>query len=238
MTRRASVCCWLALACAWAAPPALAEEDRPAKVVVRVHPDAVVEIDGEKMTQDGEVRRFTTPRLTPGKKYSYTLKATWTEDGQRRSVTRKVQIQAGREARADLRLPWLGYAPWAPGVRSGHPTLTVHNGTLTDAVVKVIRTGGKEKLVRSFYVPRGKSFTAGEVPAGRYFLRVGFGSDWDMSARRFTAGRSFSETEPFDIIEEATAGGVRFSRMSVTLHKVVGGTFKSDPISEDQFDKK
>jgi uncharacterized protein (TIGR03000 family) len=239
MTRRASLCCWLALAWAWAAsPPARAEEGRPAELEIRVHPDAVVEIDGEKMTQDGEVRRFTTPPLTPGTKYSYTLKATWTTaGGARRAVTRKVSVQAGWETRADLRLPWLGYAPFGPGVRSGYSTLTVVNGTLTDAVVKVIQTGRAKKLVRSFYVPQGASFTAREIPAGRYFLRVAFGSDWDMVEREFTTDASYSETESFKVIEEATAGRVTYSRMRVTLHKVIGGKFTSTKIPKKVFDE-
>src|SRR5262249_32943796 len=107
----------------------------------------------------------------------------------------------------------------------------------TDAVVKVIRTGGKGKLVRSFYLPRGAKFTAREIPAGRYVLRVAFGGDWDMTERKFTSGRSFSATEAFEGVQKETAEGARYSRMSVTLHKVVGGTFKSDPITQKQFEK-
>jgi hypothetical protein len=129
-------------------------------------------------------------------------------------------------------------APWGKGIESGYSTLTVENGTGTDAVVKVVRLGEKEQLVRNFYIPQGKQFTAEKIPPGRYVLRVAFGTDWDAKARRFTAARSFSETEEFRVTEEETNGGVRYSVLTMTLHKVLNGNFKTDPIDEDDFDKK
>jgi hypothetical protein len=133
--------------------------------------------------------------------------------------------------------PTLGMAPWGRGIESGYSTLTVDNGTATDAVVKVVRLGAKEELVRNFYVPHGKQFTAEKIPPGQYVLRVAFGTDWDAKARKFAADRSFSETEAFDVSEEKTDDGVRYSVLTITLHKVLNGNFKSDPIDEEAFSR-
>jgi len=89
--------------------------------------------------------------------------------------------------------------------------------------------------VRNFYVPAGNAFTAENVPAGTYVLRVALGKDWNDSEKRFNYRKSFEETEPFDLTEAKVEGGIEFSRMTITLHKVVNGNFHSHPISEDQF---
>jgi hypothetical protein len=131
--------------------------------------------------------------------------------------------------------PKLGSAPWGKGVRSGYSKLTVENGTETDAVVRLVRLGSRKRLVRNFYIPKGRRFTAKQIPPGQYVLRVAFGADWDRAARRFQANRSFSQTDPFQVTQERTADGVRYSRMRVTLHKVVGGNLGSASISEEDF---
>lgn len=128
-----------------------------------------------------------------------------------------------------------GTAPFGPGRREGHSTLTVENGTETDALVRVIRIKSGEHLIRNFYIAAGSSFTAETVPPGHYVLRVAFGKDWNDTERRFNVRRSFSQTEYFDITEEEDSGGVTFSRMRITLHKVLNGNFKSHPISEEEF---
>jgi uncharacterized protein (TIGR03000 family) len=229
------LCCWLAvLGTGSVAPASLARESEPVVMVVQLHPDAELTIDGNATTQTGPERRFQSPPLVAGKKFTYVLKATWNEGGKAHTIERRVAVQAGQEVEVDLRLPALGSAPFGRGIHKGLSTLTVVNGTSTDALVKVIRLGDG-KLVRNFYIPQGKQFTAEQIPAGRYVMREAFGSDWDTSARRFTKDRSFSETEPFEIQEETTAEGTRYSILRVTLHKVISGNFKSHPISEEEF---
>jgi uncharacterized protein (TIGR03000 family) len=228
----------LALAGVWGtAATVLAEETKPAVLVIRLPADARLEIDDTPTNQEGAVRRFESPPLTVGQTYTYTVRATWEEDGERRTVVRKAQVTPGEETEVDLRPPTLGMAPWGPGVQSGNSIVAVDNGTATDAVVKVIRLNGEERMVRNFYVPHGKQFSAEKIPPGRYVLRVAFGIDWDATARKFSADRSFSETEAFDVTEEETAGEIIYSRITITLHKVVDGNFKSDPIDEDAFSR-
>jgi uncharacterized protein (TIGR03000 family) len=73
--------------------------------VVHVHvPLALAEVvfSGHKTTGTGKDRVFTTPELTPGKTYTYTVTATWTEGGLPRSETRMVQVQAGMSSFVDF----------------------------------------------------------------------------------------------------------------------------------------
>jgi uncharacterized protein (TIGR03000 family) len=228
------------LALAWLVAliaPASAQEERPAVIIVRVVADARVEVDGAPTTQTGTVRRFQTPALAVGKKYSYTVTATWNADGVKRTVSRTVSFSGGQEIAVDFRPPSLGWAPWGPGIQTGNSVLTVENGTSTDALVRLVRLGAREQLVRNFYIPAGRSFTASNVPPGDYVLRVAYGTDWDIGAGKFTSDRSFSQTEQFDVTEERTSTGIRYSRIRITLHKVVGGNFSSTPSSEEDFER-
>jgi uncharacterized protein (TIGR03000 family) len=80
------------------------EAAKPARLKLMVPKDAVVEIEGVKTTQTGEVRNFVSPPLTPGKNYSYTVKATW-KDADGKDVVKEevVKVQPGVEAQVDLR---------------------------------------------------------------------------------------------------------------------------------------
>jgi Zn finger protein HypA/HybF involved in hydrogenase expression len=138
-----------------------------------------------------------------------------------------------------------GSAPFRSGIRSGHSTLTVENGTGTDAVVKAIRFKDGDEEVRKFYVQQGSRWTAPQIPSGRYVLRVAFGRDWNSKSRKFNFRRSFSETEIFDISEttsvKQTDDGqltqTQFTEMRITLHKILMGNFKSHEINEEDFDR-
>lgn len=137
----------------------------------------------------------------------------------------------------------IGSAPFGPGIKSGNSILIVDNGTETDAIVKLIRFNNNEQLVRNFYIPKGKKWTGKKIPPGKYVLRVAFGKDWDAKLRKFNFQRSFSETEYFDISEhmsvESTDEGVikrtQSSKITITLHKVLHGKFKTHNINEEDF---
>jgi len=142
------------------------------------------------------------------------------------------------------RLPQ-GSSPFGPGIRGGHSTLTVDNGTESDALVTIFRFRDKDKKrhIRNFYVHQGRKWTAKELPAGQYVAKVAFGKDWNSKFRKFNFRRTFSETEPFEITETTSVrqnedGQItetQFSKMSITLHKVPLGNFKSHEISEEEF---
>jgi uncharacterized protein (TIGR03000 family) len=72
-----------------------------AYVDVRVPEDAVVYIQGKRMELTGTERRFVSPALNPDTDYTYTIRATWTEDDREVSKTKRLAVRAGehREVR-------------------------------------------------------------------------------------------------------------------------------------------
>lgn len=67
-----------------------------ARIIVRLPADAKLWIDDYQSTQTGPVRELQTPAtLQPGQIYHYTLKATWTANGQPVTQERVVDVQAG-----------------------------------------------------------------------------------------------------------------------------------------------
>jgi uncharacterized protein (TIGR03000 family) len=70
---------------------------------VRLPADAVLEIEGVRMRPTGEVRRLVSPPLEVGKRYTYTLKATWREGPKEVARQRTVFVVAGQEVVVDFR---------------------------------------------------------------------------------------------------------------------------------------
>jgi uncharacterized protein (TIGR03000 family) len=87
------------------ATPVQASGDDTATITVTVPADAEVYFDGVETTETGPERQFVTPPLAKGTKYSYSIRAVWTEDGRPVEKTRKVSFQAGSQVRVDLTSP-------------------------------------------------------------------------------------------------------------------------------------
>jgi len=152
------------------------------------------------------------------------------------------QADISVEPKHPKRLP-LGASPFGTGIHGGKSKLSLNNGTDTDALVGVLRLGKTEELIRNSFIPAGKKYTTKQLPPGTYILRIAFGSDWDDEKSEFNFRQSFSQSEEFQITEntwtEDTDDGyikhTKASGMSVTLHKVINGNFKTHTISEDKF---
>ena len=76
-------------------PPATGQSDNTAQVIVNVPPDAKVWFDDKPTTSTGAVRQFDSPPLKPGTRYTYDVKASWTENGREVTRTRQVEVSAG-----------------------------------------------------------------------------------------------------------------------------------------------
>ena len=79
--------------------------DAPAGTVllnVQVPQNAKVWIDGAPTTSTGTSRSFVTPPLTPGREFTYEVKAQWTEGTQQVTRTRRIPVQAGRAVDINL----------------------------------------------------------------------------------------------------------------------------------------
>lgn len=62
---------------------------------VLVPPAAAIWVNGDKTTQTGPQREFITNGLTPGRAYTYEIRARWTQNGQEVDRTQKVKVQGG-----------------------------------------------------------------------------------------------------------------------------------------------
>jgi uncharacterized protein (TIGR03000 family) len=89
------------------AAPALSQESttksEPAKLQVILPADAKLSVDGTATKQKGEVRKFISPPLPAGKKFVYTLKATWMEEGKEVTREKVTRIEAGQEVVVNLK---------------------------------------------------------------------------------------------------------------------------------------
>jgi uncharacterized protein (TIGR03000 family) len=78
------------------------DSDSTAHVTVRVPADAKVWIDEAKTVSTGSVREFQSPTLTPGHRYSYEVRARWTENGHAVTQRQKVAFVAGAHTTVDF----------------------------------------------------------------------------------------------------------------------------------------
>lgn len=75
----------------------------PARITVSLPADARLFVDDVACNLTSGTRSFDTPKLEPGREYSYVLKAEVERDGKMRTDTRRVVFQAGKQVAVDFR---------------------------------------------------------------------------------------------------------------------------------------
>jgi hypothetical protein len=93
-----------------------------------------------------------------------------------------------------------------------------------DAIVRLYRDGRKP-AVRSMYVKNGESFTAESIAAGSYKMRYRFVGNDD----------TFEANETFQMSETRESDGIKFSRINVTLFKVLNGNMSVKKVDATDF---
>jgi uncharacterized protein (TIGR03000 family) len=86
-------------------PAATAESDEKAHITANVPADARLWFDGTLTKSTGPVREFSSPLLTPGRQYTYEVRATWNEDGHEVTQAKKLAVTAGANITLDFPLP-------------------------------------------------------------------------------------------------------------------------------------
>jgi uncharacterized protein (TIGR03000 family) len=71
------------------------EDENVVHITVRVAPSAEIWFEGEKTTQTGSLRQFTSPPITSDGECTYEIRARWSEGGREIDRTRKVSFRAG-----------------------------------------------------------------------------------------------------------------------------------------------
>lgn len=79
--------------------------DSEVRFTVRVPVDATIWINDAKTTQTGEVREFVSSGLTPGKKYTYAIRAKWKEAGKDVERTESIKVQGGERRMVSFPAP-------------------------------------------------------------------------------------------------------------------------------------
>lgn len=106
MSRRILVGLFGLMAILLVAPMTVGQEQGPAEPAylnIKVPATAKLEIQGRLTQQTGELRRFVSPPLTGGKKYTYTVKASWKgADGKEIIRSEDVQVFPGKPIDIDL----------------------------------------------------------------------------------------------------------------------------------------
>jgi uncharacterized protein (TIGR03000 family) len=83
--------------------------DTAAHLDVRVPASAEVWVEGAKTKQTGSLRHFVSPPLTPGRSFTYSIRARWTDaNGQVVDQTRQVPVQAGGQVVENFTAPAAG----------------------------------------------------------------------------------------------------------------------------------
>jgi uncharacterized protein (TIGR03000 family) len=77
----------------------------PAHITVRVAPDGQIWFDDTATKQTGALREFESPPLTPGKTYSYDIRAQWRENGREVTQSRHIGVHAGGRVTVDFTSP-------------------------------------------------------------------------------------------------------------------------------------
>lgn len=76
--------------------------DLMAHLTVLVPKGAELWFNGAKVEGEGVVRKFHTPPLEPGRRYSYEVRLRWRKDGRDITETHKVRVSAGAQAKVDF----------------------------------------------------------------------------------------------------------------------------------------
>jgi uncharacterized protein (TIGR03000 family) len=77
------------------------QTDAVAHVTVRVPANAQLWFDGSITTSTGSVREFQSPSLNPGR-YTYAIRARWTENGRVITQTQKIAVSPGAHVSVDF----------------------------------------------------------------------------------------------------------------------------------------
>jgi uncharacterized protein (TIGR03000 family) len=86
--------------------PAVTDADAaPAHITVRLPENSRLFVDDVACPQKSRTPSFDTPKLDAGKTYVYTLRVDVEKDGETRSLSRRVELRAGKQVRVDFTNP-------------------------------------------------------------------------------------------------------------------------------------
>jgi hypothetical protein len=129
-------------------------------------------------------------------------------------------------------------ACFGKGVYNGNATLTIKNGSTSDAIV-CLYSISQDRTIRNEYVRKNSNFTMDNIAQGYYKIRVFYGNDWNPTLENscetkgnFESNVSFSEFDGTEYFEDGYDG---YTVATVTLYTVSGGNASTSSISQSDF---
>jgi len=125
--------------------------------------------------------------------------------------------------------------------RKGLGTLMIENGTVKDAIVKMVSNSEPDKAYCAIYIQANSQVKIAGVNRGTYELWFSLGQDWDRKKQIFLADKSyakfenrldFGETRSEDYLGNAN---IVYSTWRMTLHPVVSGNARQSSTTEQEF---
>jgi hypothetical protein len=129
-------------------------------------------------------------------------------------------------------------ACFGKGIYSGNATLTIKNGSSSDAIV-CLYSVSRGRTIRNEYVRKNTNFTMDNIAQGYYKIRVFYGNDWNPTLENscgtkgnFESDVSFSEFDGRQYFEDSDDG---YTIATITLYTVAGGNASTSRISQSDF---
>lgn len=124
------------------------------------------------------------------------------------------------------------------GIYSGNATLTIKNGSSSDAIV-CLYSVSQGRTIRNEYVQKNSSFRMDKIAQGYYKIRVFYGNDWNPTLSNscgtkgnFESNVSFSEFDGQQYFEDSYDG---YTMATVTLYAVANGNASTSRINQSDF---
>jgi hypothetical protein len=129
-------------------------------------------------------------------------------------------------------------ACFGKGVYRGNATLTIKNGSSSDAIV-CLYSIARQRTIRNEYVRKNTNFTMDNIAQGYYKIRVFYGNDWNPTLENscgtkgnFESDVSFSEFDGQQYFEDSHDG---YTIATITLYTVAWGNASTSKISQSDF---
>jgi len=129
-------------------------------------------------------------------------------------------------------------ACFGKGICSGNATLTIKNGSSSDAIV-CLYSVSRGRTIRNEYVRKNSNFTMDNIAHGYYKIRVFYGNDWNPTLENscgtkgnFESDISFFEFDDAQYFEDSNDG---YTVATITLYTVAGGNASTSRISQSDF---
>jgi hypothetical protein len=129
-------------------------------------------------------------------------------------------------------------ACFGKGIYKGNATLTIKNGSSTDAIV-CLYSISRARTIRNEYVRKNSNFKMDNIAQGYYKIRVFYGNDWNPTLENscgtkgnFESNISFSE---FDGKQYFKDNNDSYTVATITLYTVEDGNVSTSKISQSDF---